>query len=125
MSGTVRWKLHGSLMLGLALALASAGCIGSPGEPVDGDDDVADAVQDLDSTDSPGGNDAEEGEDEEAGATEDAGDEAGAVDPGTEGEDPQPQPWIIHLPGDPDPAPDPGPVMDDSSGTPSSGNGGK
>ena len=129
MSGTViQRKGFALLALGVALALASVGCIGAPGD--DSDEDVGDAVQQLDSVGSPGSQQdgeaaAGDQDDEDANLGGDIEAE-GDIEPGEDSEDPQPVPW--RPPSDPDDSeadPDPSHMTQGSSSTPSGGTGGK
>jgi hypothetical protein len=117
------------LALGVALALASAGCVGAPGGPDDDGEDIADAVQQLDSVDGSGsdgdGEAADGDQDGEDGAPGSDIEEEGGVEPGEESEDPQPVPWRPVSTSDSDPDPDPTHMPQGSSSTPSNGTGGK
>jgi hypothetical protein len=127
MKGTVKLLL---LALGAGLVLASVGCAGVPGAPEEGDD-VSAAVQQLDSVDGDGSGD---GEEEEAGdeTTGDGGEggvlqtEEGADDTNT---GPDPLPWRNRLQprggDDDDDTPTSPSMTHNTSGTPSTGNGGK
>lgn len=123
MNGRVKWLV---LALGAAFALASAGCAGEPSD----DDDVAAAVQMLDSIDEQDGDGS--GENDQA----DSGDGAAATDGETlEGDEsaedvvsgPDPIPWTEHtfVNDDGDPSSPHTSMAHTGSGAPSTGNGGK
>lgn len=131
MNGTVKRKLYGSLALGVALALAGAGCVGAPEES---EEDVSGAVQQLDSIDSDGSPEGEDAVDDEAGDDGDLGaddGEAGVLqsdeDDGEIVAGPDPLPWDGERPvdSDDDLTADPTTMAHSTSGAPSGGNGGK
>lgn len=129
MSGTVTRKLYGTLALGVALAIAGAGCLGAPGESADDDEDVAAAVQELDAVlgEGSGTDDQDDGE-EAAGDGDDQGTAVdGAEDPGEEAEGPEPLPWraLLAPSEDPTTVSNPAPMTHGGTGAPSGGTGGK
>lgn len=128
MSGTVTRKLYGTLALGVALAIAGAGCLGAPGESADDDEDVAAAVQELDSVLGEGSG-AGDGEGEEvAGDGDDQGTAVEAdEEPGEDAEGPEPLPWraLLAPSEDPTTVSNPAPMSHGGTGAPSGGTGGK
>lgn len=133
MNGTDKLKLLGTLALGAALALAGVGCVEAPGQPVDADEDVASAVQLLDSVDSEGGvddaYDGEAGDDDDGDGLND--DEGGVLvdgdeDPGEIIQGPEPLPWNdTRPPGDDRTTSILGPMTSSGPSGPSNGHGGK
>lgn len=119
MNGTMSRWLRGVALLamGLALGIASVGCVTAPdgSEADDDDEQIGSASQELDDVEAP----PLDGEEEEA--LEDPGLDEGAMDDGVSGE-PQPVPWITRVRG---PLPDDIDPFTTASNAPSNGQSGK